>query len=652
MGQLTLFRKDETKEDSFFDFEQTGNWYDHFGIFLKQHARENYPEVKTLSLFSGAGGLDIGFHDAGFNIVSAIEIEPMFTDTLVRNSGSGKYFDGETDVKCVDIREFHPEYKSIDFIIGGPPCQSFSAAGARALGVAGTKDDRGNLFLEYVRLLNTLKPKGFLFENVYRIVGANEGKDWKRITEAFLDVGYKLFYRILDTADYGVPQHRERLIIVGVRQDMLSDRLFLFPRPTHGPDSKSGLPHYSSIAALHGLKAEPVKTGLKGRYGHLLEEIPPGLNYSFFTEKMGHPNPIFAWRSKFSDFLYKADPVKPVRTIKAQGGQYTGPFHWGNRFFSVNELKRLQTFPDNYNINGGRGSAIHQIGNSVPPQFSRILALSILEQIFKVPLPITINYLSQNEGLSFRKRKRELSEHYKMTAAQAIKKLAKAKPPAPIQQSLIGFDITEKFGISTKDKGGKYTAHSYLENEVWFIDVSLSRVLKKPSDYLFDIQIEPKKGWIVPASKIVLRSCATGLESFTASWKVLDWFLLNKNIKADLVQLCGYYQYQPSFTSILNIYKKNCLADDNMEKLLHEICENFLTRRSIHASELCQETGLSKKDLKYLLEGLKKIGYEVRSSGTNISIEDESYLIPYAFPTLTPQSVQLNKVLWPQMKQN
>ncbi len=100
------------------------------------------------------------------------------------------------------------------------------------------------------------------------------------------------------------------------------------------------------------LTPEESKLGIGGRYGSLLDSIPPGLNYSFCTEEMGHPNPIFAWRSKFSDFLYKADPNMPVRTIKASGGAYTGPFHWDNRFFTYPEYKRLQTFPDDYEISG------------------------------------------------------------------------------------------------------------------------------------------------------------------------------------------------------------------------------------------------------------------------------------------------------------
>ena len=97
---------------------------------------------------------------------------------------------------------------------------------------------------------------------------------------------------------------------------------------------------------------------------------------------MGHPNLVFAWRSKFSDFLYKADSYTPIRTIKAQGGQYTGPFHWNNRTFSIAGHKRLQTFPDNYDISGNKQTQLHQIGNSVPPQLARILAMSIRHQVY------------------------------------------------------------------------------------------------------------------------------------------------------------------------------------------------------------------------------------------------------------------------------
>ena len=368
---------------------------DQFGSAIASWGGKNIlTPIKTLSLFSGVGGLDIAFHDAGFRINCALEIDERFATTLQSNTVAGGYLDG-TEILCQDIRQFQPsQSEKIDFIIGGPPCQSFSAAGRRAAGVQGTQDQRGSLFEEYARILKILKPRGFLFENVYGITGAEGGRAWLSIQKAFRDAGYFLSFRILDAADYGVPQHRERMFIVGTR-----DEIFQFPAPTHGPDSLDDIPQICAERAIFGAGVTDQEriAKIKGRFGHLLEQIPSGLNYSFFTEKMGHPNPIFGWRSKFSDFLYKADPDVPIRTLKAQGGQYTGPFHWDNRPFSIQELKRLQTIPDKYIINGSRQVAIHQIGNSVAPQLARILALSILEQIFKIVLPSKIPVLQSNE---------------------------------------------------------------------------------------------------------------------------------------------------------------------------------------------------------------------------------------------------------------
>ena len=394
MKQLSLFDY-KNKESSFSEICESlgveGNapaWPDAFGKQLTRYLEDKkIPAIRTLSLFSGAGGLDIGFSDVGFEIIESVEIESKFCDTRILNSGTGKQFK-EAKVNCIDIREYTGEsLGKIDFIIGGPPCQTFSAAGRRANGVLGTTDARGILFREYVRLLEKLKPIGFLFENVYGIVGAQGGKAWEEIKNSFLDAGYKLFYRIIDAADYGVPQHRERLIIVGLKEGVFS-----FPRPTHGPDSFDEQPFYNAETAIEGveLTKDEATPGIGGRYGKLLDDIPPGLNYSFYTEEMGHPKPVFAWRSKFSDFLYKADPNEPVRTIKASGGAYTGPFHWDNRFFAYAEYKRLQTFPDAYEISGAKPTAVKQIGNSVPPQMARMMAIAIRQQVFNTEFPFSL----------------------------------------------------------------------------------------------------------------------------------------------------------------------------------------------------------------------------------------------------------------------
>lgn len=348
-----------------------------------------------------------------------VELEAKYIKTLEVNSQPAKYLE-YSEPLCINIQEYFPSPElEIDFIIGGSPCQTFSAAGRRASGVSGTNDSRGRLFSEYVRILKKLQPKGFLFENVYGIIGAENGKAWQKIKIAFQEAGYTIYHRILDAADYGVPQHRERLFIVGLKKGN-----YLFPAPTHGPDSVNKEPFYTALAAIKDINVSDKELGIKGKYGYLLKDIPPGLNYSFYTEKMGHPQPIFSWRSKFSDFLYKADPEMPVRTIKAQGGQYTGPFSWENRRFSIAELKRLQTFPDVYEIVGNRSVCIEQIGNSVPPRLGRILALSILEQVMGVKLPFSMQYLSPTQKLGFRQRKRQLTKRYAEKAQEALAQLS------------------------------------------------------------------------------------------------------------------------------------------------------------------------------------------------------------------------------------
>lgn len=151
--------------------------------------------MKTLSLFSGAGGLDIGFHRAGFDIIGCVEIEKQYCETLKTNRDNGKYFNPEAKIYCEDIRSFKPEEfvnKKIECVIGGPPCQPFSAAGRRSGGVPGMQDDRGMLFESYCHVLEILRPRVFIFENVYGLKGANNGEAWDEISKSFSALGYSI----------------------------------------------------------------------------------------------------------------------------------------------------------------------------------------------------------------------------------------------------------------------------------------------------------------------------------------------------------------------------------------------------------------------------------------------------------------------------
>ena len=614
----------------------TPGWPDDFGSSLRMFFTQNsFRQIRTLSLFSGAGGLDIGFSDAGFDIIESVEIERKFCDTLELNSGEGKRF-GHSKVNCVDIREFSGrDLGRIDFIIGGPPCQTFSAAGRRANGVLGTTDARGVLFREYIRLLQELRPTGFLFENVYGLTGAQGGEAWREIQDGFSEAGYKIFSRILDAADFGVPQHRERLIIVGVRTGD-----YKFPRPTHGPDSLAKTPFYTAGTAVRGLKltAQEKKPGLGGRFGHLLDEIPPGLNYSYYTKEMGHPKPVFAWRSKFSDFLYKADPDAPVRTIKAQGGAYTGPLHWDNRFFAYSEYKRLQTFPDDYKISGGKQVAVHQIGNSVPPQLARMLAISIQEQLFGVAFPFQFNYLNPDERLTFRSRKLCVTEAYRRMARAKISNMPKVKSVCRPFSCEFFCRISDRFKFEKcESTEGDYKIAVKWDDDLTIEVADLGPLVNVRT--VFTIEICPAKlAWDLPFSKIVLKSISKRINAFTIAWKALEDVISTKGLKADLVQLNGYYQYSPAFNSKCRFNEPFMYSD-----VISQIVSGENVRRIVSESELAMSWGVPENKVIDVAEVLRGIGYEIRNHKTNPQIEPGRWLIPYAFPTLNHMSVQLGK---------
>lgn len=609
-------------------------WPDLFGRSIKQYLlRNDIAPIKTLSLFSGAGGLDIGFNDVGFDIVEAVEIENKFCQTLELNSGENKFF-RHSKVNCVDIRDFSGKHlEKIDFIIGGPPCQTFSAAGRRANGVLGITDERGVLFREYIRLIQELSPVGFLFENVYGITGAQQGKAWEEILKRFSEVGYELYYRVVDAADYGVPQHRERLIIVGLKTGS-----FKFPRPTHGPDSIDDEPFYSARNAVAGviLTPEESKTGIGGRYGYLLNDIPPGLNYSFYTEEMGHPNPIFAWRSKFSDYLYKADPDEPVRTIKASGGAYTGPFHWENRFFACSEYKRLQTFPDDYKISGTKQVAVKQIGNSVPPQLARMMALAIRVQVFNTKFPFTLPLLEAHEVLTFRKRKRELTAIYQQKAQAAIEIIARERVNVPRSRTYYcSMSDLFKFAEVEKSKGNFKIIVEWGNR----LEITIEPTYSKTSECKMTFAIKPNKGgWNLNVEEVEMKVFSEDLRAFTIAWKAFEHELIRNSIKADLIQLNGYYQYASNLLCHCELK-----FDTAYKEILQTIVSGLYVSQITSSEMLAACWKVRKEALINIAEFLRSLGYEIRNHNTNPQIDEGYWLIPYSFPTLTYQSVQLRK---------
>lgn len=345
-----------------------------------------YPKV--VSLYSGAGGLDYGFEAAGFHTSVALEFDHDCCETMRRNRSwsiiEKDIFDTPTQdiLKAADLKA-----GDVDVLIGGPPCQPFSKAAYWAAGdTKRLEDPRADTLSAYMRVVKEALPKVFLLENVQGLVFSSKDEGFQLLLKKIESINratgskYKPFFKVVNAAEYGVPQLRERFILVASRDGSE----FKFPVPTHG-DAQSAdglLPYKTSWDAMGDLEKNPAEDlKMRGKWGSLLPSIPEGQNYLWHTNRGGGV-PLFGWRSRFWQFMLKLAKNKPSWTIPAQPGPSTGPFHWESRRLSIRELCRLQTFPDNVEIFGGRTSQQKQLGNAVPSLLGEVLARSIGEQFF------------------------------------------------------------------------------------------------------------------------------------------------------------------------------------------------------------------------------------------------------------------------------
>lgn len=317
----------------------------------------------TLSLFSGMGGLDLGAALAGLHVSLATDADETalscLSEGLGTNTKAGKIeeFDAEELIEASGVPTAGTAY-----LIGGPPCTAFSHAGFWLDYKRNGKDDQKNRVDDYADCLELLNPKAFVLENVPGLLFKNHRPIFDAFHERAVDLGYQVSFDILNAKDFGVPQARRRVFVVGVK----GDKPFELPTgPFADEDSRTAGWTFEDLTDEDN--PEEPDEALRGKYADLLPLVPEGDNYLYFTEKRGHPDKLFGWRTKYWSFLLKLDRDQPSSTIPATRITNNGPFHWDNRRLRIREIARLMGFPDSYSIAEDLTDARRHLGNAVAP---------------------------------------------------------------------------------------------------------------------------------------------------------------------------------------------------------------------------------------------------------------------------------------------
>ncbi|MCR5650898.1 MAG: DNA cytosine methyltransferase [Lachnospiraceae bacterium] len=350
----------------------------------------------VVDLFAGVGGLSYGFSKLPeFNILAANEIEKDISIAYTLNHPDVKMMNCDINSLTEDMLKEVLCGKSIDLVVGGPPCQSYSTLGKRQM------DERANLFMQYKRVLSILQPRAFVFENVVGLLSMDKSKLFNRIQEEFSELGYALKYKVLDAVDYGVPQHRERVILVGFK----GRNPYHYPPKTHG-EEQGMLPYVKLSDAIGDLPA------LKS--GESSTEYNPNPTNEFLqfvcregnlTEHSAPKNGahLIKIMEALKDGESKDDLPEEIRPKSGYGNTYA-KLWWDkpsttitrnfacpsssrcihprdSRAMSIREGARLQSFPDDYLFYGSDGMKRLEIGNAVPPLLSMAIAKQMLDAL-------------------------------------------------------------------------------------------------------------------------------------------------------------------------------------------------------------------------------------------------------------------------------
>lgn len=327
--------------------------------------------MRTIDLFCGAGGLSLGFQKAGFETVVAVELDQPSVKTFASHTPQATLIN--QDVRGVDFSVFRG---LVDVVIGGPPCQPFSTGGLRR-----AKLDERDMVPEFIRAISQIQPEAFVMENV---PGLCAGACRAYLTEVMIaleDLGYTVDVRVLKAEEYGVPQKRRRMFLVGVR-----GQRFCFPQPTHGPngllpvrvagdvisEEPFGEPNSSKVyyAKNVDLRKSPYQGLLFNGGGRSIDLTKPS------------PTIISSAGGNKTHFIDTLGVVPEYHDYLMKGGQSKTGEVPGCRRLTVEESACLQSFPEDIRFSGPRSAQYRQIGNAVPPLLAYAVAEALRKQVF------------------------------------------------------------------------------------------------------------------------------------------------------------------------------------------------------------------------------------------------------------------------------
>lgn len=386
---VTLHQREELL--SAFELDKSGNIiipYTHKGYKCSDVTPDWDNGTKAISMFSGAGGLDIGTQLAGIPVLTSLDIFADSVETIKRNKMFKRTIHECGDITKIDGSHYSSILKKENpeklIIVGGPPCQPFSKAGYWVTNEKrDSSSDPRNLIVPYFKIISDLNPDGFVLENVESIMHPSNHEAVETIYEYMDKLGYKCSVLKLNAAEYGIPQKRKRVFFLASKKNINAQL-----KKTNGNEKecqadKSLKPYERVVDYIAKFDSEKFygdhDLEASGKWEHELTCVPFGKNYISLTAREGYPNPVFEAGKRYWLSLLKLHPFFPSWTIIASPGHWEGPFHWNNRRLSIKECAAIQTFPDDYIFYGSYYSVHKQIGNAVPP----LLGKQVVEELCK-----------------------------------------------------------------------------------------------------------------------------------------------------------------------------------------------------------------------------------------------------------------------------